>query len=68
MPAPATPSQKETLEAILLAVQELQALVIAQGDDIDKIANYQRYIAESAVGANTDIVGIWEGTDRYPEV
>ena len=68
MPAPATPPSQQIWQDILTAIQQLQAVVVAQGDDLDKIANYQRFLAESMYGASTSIANIWDGTDRYPEV
>lgn len=65
MPAPNSPPTNAILQQILLAIQNLQASVTAQGDDIDKLANYARYDAESTYGLNPDIEAIWDGSDRY---
>ena len=73
MPAPFTPPFVGLIQALIAeiqaqttAIQNLEATVAAQADDIDKMANYQRYHMESFYGPNPDIVGIWDNTDRYP--
>lgn len=65
MPAPSTPSQKETLENILTEVIALQAAVAAQEEMIEIQANFLRLMYESMFGADVNASGIWDGSDRY---
>lgn len=67
MPSPKTPPTTDLLEDILAAINNLNIAVQGQTEDIERIANFQRYMAESFYGANTDISGIWDATDRYAE-
>lgn len=72
MPLPRTPPFVQAildiqteLAAQTAALAALQVAVAAQKDDIEKIANFQRWQLESFYGAGTDITGMWDGTDRY---
>lgn len=67
MPSPKTPPTTDLLEDILAAINSLNIAVQGQTEDIERIANFQRYMAESFYGANADIAGIWDATDRYAE-
>jgi len=75
MPSPFTPPFVTIVQDLITevqtqtaAIQNLEAQVAAQADDIDKLANLARYQAESFYGANLNITGIWDGTDRYGSV
>jgi len=75
VPTPRTPPMIAVLENIEAEVQAQSALIVAQtaaiaalAEDLDRVANYQRYTAESTFGATPSSAGIWDGTDRYPEV
>ena len=72
MPAPSTPSQKETLEAILLetqaqtvAISNLEAQVAGQAEMIEIQANFLRLMYEATFGPDASTSGIWDGSDRY---
>lgn len=72
MPAPFTPPFVQLIQNLITAVntqttaiQNLEAQVAAQSEDIERLSNYARYQAESFYGPNTDITGMWDGTDRY---
>ena len=72
MPSPNTPPVVTTLNNLISEVQaqsvlitSLEATVAAQFDHLEKLANLQRYMAESFYGANINVTGIWDGTDRY---
>ena len=72
MPSPHTPPFVTTINNLVIeiqtqttAIQNLEATVAAQSDHIEKMANFQRYMAESFYGANANVTGIWDGTDRY---
>ena len=72
MPSPKVPpiyqilvDIKTATEANTVAVQALQAEVAAQGEDIIRTSQLLRYLNESSVGADANITGIWDGTDRY---
>lgn len=64
-PGPKLPPTQQLLTDLLNAIQSLELTVAGQADDLVKMSNFQRYMAESFYGANTDIEGIWNGTDRY---
>jgi len=72
MPAPRTPPFADEivdkLDEVLVAVQNLEAQVAAQAEDLDRMANFSRLMYESMYGADPNSSGIWDGTDRYPEV
>lgn len=72
MPTPPTPSQKDTLEAILtetqaqsLAIANLEATVAGQAEMIEIQANLLRLMYEASFGADLNSSGIWDGSDRY---
>ena len=72
MPSPHTPPFVTTINNLVTeiqtqttAIQNLEATVAAQSDHIEKMANFQRYMAESFYGPNANVTGIWDGTDRY---
>ena len=72
MPAPFVPPFVQLIQTLIteiqaqtVAIQNLEAQVAAQSDDIEKVANFQRYSLESFYGSNADITGMWDGTDRY---
>ena len=48
-----------------VAIANVEAQIVAQQDDIEKIANYARFDAESHHGADPSTQGIWDDTDRY---
>ena len=75
MPSPFTPplitflqDLVTAIDANTVAVQNLEAAVTAQAENLEISVNLQRYMAESMFGANTDIDGIWDGSDRYTQV
>lgn len=72
MPAPRTPPfitlVNDLVNAVAtqtVAIQNLEAQVAAQSDDIEKLANFARFQAESFYGPGADIAGMWDGSDRY---
>jgi len=72
MPTPRTPPFVDELvaklDAIELAITNMEAAIVAQSEDLERVANYQRLSYENMYGADTSSSGIWDGTDRYPEV
>lgn len=75
MPTPFTPpliqffiDLRDAVEANTLAVQALQADIDALAEDAERTANFQRYMLESTFGATPAIEGMWDGSDRYPEI
>ncbi len=72
MPAPFTPPFVTFIQNLLteiqnqtVAIQNLEAQVVAQSEDIERLSNFARYQAESFYGPNANIAGMWDGTDRY---
>ena len=72
MPAPRTPPFLNLINDLAnavatqtTAIQNLEAQVASQSDDIEKLANFARFQAESFYGPGVDIVGMWDGSDRY---
>ena len=72
MPSPKNPPTRDILLAIQgelvtmqTAIANVEAQIVAQQDDIEKLANYARYDAESQHGVDANTTGIWDGTDRY---
>jgi hypothetical protein len=72
MPTPNTPPFADeilaTLANIEAAVLANAAAIAAQAEDLDRIANFQRLMYESMYGADVNSAGIWDGSDRYPDV
>ena len=75
MPAPFTPPFVTVINNLITevqaqttAIQNLEATVASQSEHIERMSNFQRYMAESFYGANANIGGIWDGTDRYPNI
>lgn len=65
MPTPRTPPY---VDEILTALATLEASVAALAEDQERIANFQRLMYESWFGADANSSGIWDGSDRYPDV
>lgn len=72
MPAPNTPSISDKLDTLTAEVQAQSLLIQSQTlaiqaleENLIRVANYQRFMAESMFGATPSSAGIWDGTDRY---
>ena len=55
-------------QEIIAKLDEVIAAVEAQGEDLERVANYQRLMYETWFGADANSSGIWDGSDRYPDV
>ena len=72
MPSPNSPPFIQAIADLVNAVnaqtvvlQSIETAVLAQKEDVVRAAQLARYQAESFYGANPDVTGIWDGTDRY---
>ena len=72
MPTPNTPSLSAKVDTLIAEVQAQSADIAAQTaaivalqQDLTRVANYQRYMAESFFGASVSSQGIWDGSDQY---
>lgn len=72
MPTPSTPSLSAKIDQLTAAVQaqtvEIQINTAAIQNlqiNIERVANFQRYMAESFFGATPSSQGMWDGTDQY---
>lgn len=68
----ATPSQKETLEALLVETLAQGALITAQtvaisalASDLEKVKNFQRWQAEYLAGSDSELGDIEAGTHIF---
>lgn len=68
MPSPRVPPLYALLIDIRDRIASLEATVATQSEDIERIANYSRLHYESMFGADASSAGIWDGTDRWPDV
>ena len=71
-PTPTTPTDRQIALDTLAAITSMQAQIIlltsavqAQAEDLGRLSNYARLAAETHVGPNPGIVGVWDGTQRY---